>query len=91
MENQEKVETPVKPERKPEPSYNIGQVRVLAETEKGIGIAKDPPSFDDQGREEVTWFPKKFVHITSDVVSKEECEGDFIVDEWIARREGYVK
>ena len=91
MENEEKTETQTKQARKPEPAYNIGPVRVVAETLKGIGIGKEPPEFDDKGREELIWFPKKFIHITSEVISKDECEGDFIVDEWIARREGYTK
>jgi hypothetical protein len=91
MENPEKVETPDKPEKTPEPPYCIGQVRVLAETEKAIGIAHDPPTFDDKGREEAAWFPKSHIHITSDVISKDECEGNFIVYEWSARSKGFIK
>lgn len=61
---------------------SLGQARVVRETDRAILVTLE------DGDEEV-WVPKSVIHDDSEVYSEKNGEGELIVHEWWAGKNGF--
>lgn len=72
---------------KKDETFTVGPVVIVKETAKALLC-----DIAEEGAAPVeVWFPKSQIHITSEVDSAENHEGDLIVTEWIAREKGLIQ
>lgn len=68
--------------------FRLGIGRVVASTEKALSVALDPSSL--LGAKKI-WVPRSVIHSDSELFDAlDHASGELVVEEWFARREGWV-